>query len=46
MDRLDVPTSMWRSAGVDDEFGEGPRLDGRMIVARLNPISLFQAHDR
>ena len=41
MNRLDVPESLWQSSGSDDDFGEGPRLDGRTILGRLNPITLF-----
>lgn len=41
MNRLEVPESIWQSSGSDDDFGEGPRLDGRTILGRLNPITLF-----
>jgi hypothetical protein len=41
MNRLEVPRSIWQSSASDDDFGEGPRLDGRTILGRLNPITLF-----
>jgi hypothetical protein len=40
LENLDVPPCLWRSDGIDD-FCEGPRVDGRTILARLNPITLL-----
>lgn len=44
LERLDAPASLWQSQGIYDEF-EGPKLDGRTILAALNPISLFNGND-